>query len=134
MIGAASRFRPDRILVGEIHEGEAAVAIAQMRWAGTPWISTMHANSPAQVAQRMMIMWLMGAPDQDKVRAGETVCGLDIVIHLTRRKAGREQKREIEQVAQIVGDSEGAAVCIPLWQRRDGVLVRVNATLPPPMR
>jgi len=119
LVRNALRMRPDRIVVGEVRGAEALDMLQAMNTGHQGSMSTMHANSPADLVTRLEVMVLMGdvALPLPAVRA-QIVAGLDLVVHLGRDASG---VRRLVEIAEVRGDRDGRLSVVPLVRRLDDV-------------
>ena len=80
-------MRPDRIIVGEIRDGTIVDMISAMSTGHEGSLSTVHANSPANlISARMPILYSMYGdsaftPDAQAIQLAEA---LDLIVHVSR--------------------------------------------------
>jgi pilus assembly protein CpaF len=95
----ALRLRPDRIIVGEVRGEEALDMLQAMNTGHRGALSSGHANSAADMLERLETMALMaglGLPAEAIRR--QIGSAMDLVVHLERRKDGRRQVTEVVEV------------------------------------
>lgn len=106
------RMRPDRIIVGEIREGEGALtmlAAANTGHDGT--MTTIHANSPAMaVNERLSDLIRQSRNTPDDVAKRTIASAFDVVVQVTRSARG---VRYISEVAVIEPSGIVAGQIIP---------------------
>jgi pilus assembly protein CpaF len=119
LVRNALRMRPDRIVVGEVRGAEALDMLQAMNTGHQGSMSTMHANSPADLVTRLEVMVLMGdvALPLPAVRA-QIVAGVDVIVHLARDAHGI---RRLTEIAEVRGDRDGRLSVVPLVRRLDDV-------------
>ena len=109
LVVAALRHRPDRIVIGEVREPEAAYQLLQaMNTGHRGTLSTMHADSADDAVRRLIDLVLAGQPNL----AGEGVARqifrtIDYTVHLAR---GTDGKRRVTQVMRLAIDGKGTEV------------------------
>jgi pilus assembly protein CpaF len=111
LIQSALRMRPDRILVGEVR-GQEVFAMLQAMNTGHPGsMSTGHANSAAEMLERLGLMVLMEIhlPWEAIVRLISS--SLQLIVHLERSLDGH---RQIRQICRIHAGDGLAFVLEPL--------------------
>lgn len=94
----ALRFRPDRILVGEVRDG-AALDLIQAWNTGHPGgLCTIHANSPDMVFERLksLVQQVSRSAQEDLIKAT-----LDAVVQITLCEDGIRRITEIKQFHRI---------------------------------
>lgn len=98
------RLRPDRILLGEVRQGEAFALLQALNTGHSGTLSTVHANSAGQAIARFTSCVLQSGVDLP-YRAIRAQIGdaLNLLVHVDRR----EGKRFISQVLSVTG-YEGA--------------------------
>jgi pilus assembly protein CpaF len=98
LLKATLRFRPDRIIVGEIRDREAFDFLQALNTGHSGSMSTIHANSAPEALSRLGTCVLMSGIDLPyKVIRQQIAESLDMVIQL-RREPG---KRAVSQVLRI---------------------------------
>jgi P-type conjugative transfer ATPase TrbB len=99
LVRDALRMRPDRIVVGEMRDGAAALETLKSWNTGHPGgLSTLHANSAAEALRRLEDLTLevvATAPRRTIAQA------LDVVVHVRRTPTGRRT----EQVLAVDGEA-----------------------------
>lgn len=102
LVKHALRYRPDRILVGEVRGPEAFDLMRAMSTGHDGGFATLHSNS-AEAALTTLEMLVLSTPDLDwKLEAIRSFIGstFHYVIHLARDNQGR---RGIKEVLRIKG-------------------------------
>jgi pilus assembly protein CpaF len=95
----ALRMRPDRIIVGECRSGEAIDMLQAMNTGHDGSLTTLHANSPEDVIDRMttMVRYALDLPvDVIEAQIGNA---FDFVVQVARAKDGRRYLQTIAEVA-----------------------------------
>ena len=94
-------MRPDRIVVGEMREGSAALETLKAWNTGHPGgLSTIHANSAEEALTRLEdLLAEVGSPLATRVIAN----AVNIIVHIRR---GKEERR-IDPVLRVDGISVG---------------------------
>lgn len=103
----ALRMRPDRIIVGECRSGEALDMLQAMNTGHDGSLTTLHANSPEDVVDRMvtMVRYAVDLPvDAIEAQIGNA---FDYVVQVARSKDGR---RFLAVIAEVLYD-RSARVC-----------------------
>jgi pilus assembly protein CpaF len=96
----ALRARPDRIIVGEIREGDGALVMLQAATTGHEGtMTTIHANSAeAALNERFVDLVREASSRPDDVAKRSVAMALNLVIQVTRTPAGRRYISEISVV------------------------------------
>lgn len=106
LVRDALRMRPDRIVVGEMREGSAALETLKAWNTGHPGgVSTIHANSAREALSRLedLLQEVVASPSPRMVAQA-----VDIVVHIARTRAGRS----VEAVLELKGlDATGYLLC-----------------------
>lgn len=93
------RFRPDRIIVGEVRGSEARTLLDSFNTGHGGSLATIHANSAARALRRFANLVLRSHPQTLLADVEAEIGGaVDYVIHLERQR-GRRIVREVLQVA-----------------------------------
>lgn len=113
----ALRMRPDRIIVGECRSGEALDMLQAMNTGHDGSLTTLHANSPEDVVDRMvtMVRYAVDLP-VDAIEA-QIGCAFHSIIQVAR---GLNGKRFVSAIADVVYDKE-ARKCVVrrIYDRED---------------
>ncbi len=99
----ALRMRPDRIIVGECRSGEAIDMLQAMNTGHDGSLTTLHANSPEDVIDRMitMVRYAVDLPvDAIEAQIGNA---FQYVIQVAR---GREGQRFLSVIAEVAYDRQ----------------------------
>jgi len=102
LVRDALRMRPDRIVVGEMRDGAAALETLKSWNTGHPGgLSTVHANSALEALRRIedLVGEVTSVVPQRMI--GDAV---KCVIHMRRTPAGRR----VEAVVEVIGYADGA--------------------------
>jgi type IV secretion system protein VirB11 len=95
------RLRPDRIVVGEMRDGAAALETLKAWNTGHPGgLSTIHANSAHDALLRLEDLTLEVATTIPRRAIGQAI---DLVIHIARTRDGRR----VEDLIHVTGDKDG---------------------------
>ena len=117
LVRQALRMRPDRLVVGEVRGAEVVDLLAAMNTGHEGGAGTVHANSASDVPARLEALGLTAGMDRFAVHA-LLGAGLDAVIHLARRPAGRV----IDGIHVLEPDDSGVVRTIPALTRRGNAL------------
>ena len=96
LVTNALRMRPDRIIVGECRGAEALDMLQAMNTGHDGSLTTLHANSPAEVVPRLVMMVRYGMDLPTEIIEAQVVSALDLVVQQDRLSGG---KRRITQIA-----------------------------------
>lgn len=94
LVRDALRMRPDRIVVGEMREGQAALETLKAWNTGHPGgVCTLHANSAREALARLedLLQEVVAQPPRRMI--GQAV---DVVVHIARSPAGRRVEAVLE--------------------------------------
>ena len=107
----ALRMRPDRIVIGEVRGAEALDLLTALNTGHDGALSTVHANSPADALGRLETLALMaGVGLPHEAIAEQVQRGIDLVVHLERRRDGARRVVEIAEVVRAAGATAVRAV------------------------
>jgi pilus assembly protein CpaF len=100
----ALRMRPDRIVIGEVRGAEALDLLTALNTGHDGALSTVHANSPVDALGRLETLALMaGVGLPHEAIAEQVQRGIDLVVHLERRRDGARRVVEIAEVVRAAG-------------------------------
>ena len=131
LVKSALRMRPDRIIVGEIRDAAAIDLLSALNTGHDGSLSTGHANSPADMLNRLETLVLMGLDIPLAAIRQQIASGIDLMVHLGRL---RDKSRKVLEVTEVGEVSDGKIVLSPLYVfreegERDGrVLGRLRTT------
>lgn len=108
LIRASLRMRPDRIIVGEVRGAEAIDMMQCLNTGHDGSLSTIHANSAADLIYRLETMVLMGMELPLKAIRRQIASGVDLIIHLGRT---RDKSRKVLEISEIE-KMEGEDICL----------------------
>lgn len=112
LVKSALRMRPDRIIVGEIRDSAAIDLLAAMNTGHDGSLSTGHANSPADMLNRLETLVLMGLDIPLAAIRQQIASGIDLVVHLGRL---RDKSRKVLEVTEVGTVAEGVIQLFPLY-------------------
>lgn len=102
LVRDALRMRPDRIVIGEMRDGAAALETLKCWNTGHPGgLSTIHANSAAAVLRRVEDLIAEVAVVTPRAMIGEAI---DLIVQISRTPAGRRVE-SLLAVEGLVGDT-----------------------------
>jgi pilus assembly protein CpaF len=132
LIKTSLRMRPDRIIVGEVRD-EAAIDMLQALNTGHDGsLSTGHANSPADMLNRLEALVLLGADIPLMAVRRQIASAIDIIVHLGRL---RDKSRRVLEITEVLGMDNNEIALNPLYkfieegenkERVEGRLRKVN--------
>lgn len=116
LVKSALRMRPDRIIVGEIRDSAAIDLLTAMNTGHDGSLSTGHANSPADMLNRLETLVLMGLDIPLAAIRQQIASGIDIVVHLGRL---RDKSRKVLEVTEVGEVFEGKIELFPIFEFRE---------------
>ena len=112
LVKSALRMRPDRIIVGEIRDSAAIDLLTAMNTGHDGSLSTGHANSPADMLNRLETLVLMGLDIPLAAIRQQIASGIDLVVHLGRL---RDKSRRVLEVTEVGNVKDGKIELFPLF-------------------
>jgi Flp pilus assembly CpaF family ATPase len=132
------RMRPDRIVVGECRGGEAIDMLQAMNTGHDGSMTTLHANSPQGVIERLEVLVQQNADAVLPVSAihRQVVSAVDLIVQLgtltvdeerevpggpggTLKKVTLRRKRKVvTEIAEVIGVEEEGVRIVSLFRRR----------------
>ena len=113
LIAHALRHNPRRIVVGEVRRDEIMPMLEAMNSGQEGSMCTLHANSPAEAFDRILILALRGGLALAE-RAIHLLVGMavDLIVHLRRGFDGTRTVRFVSEVLEVMppGDTDRPAV------------------------
>ncbi len=113
LIAHALRHNPQRILVGEVRRSEIMPMLEAMNSGQEGSMCTLHANSPAEAFDRILILGLRGGLTLAE-RAIHILVGMaiDLVVHVRKRHDGKRTLRYVSEILEVMppGDTERPTV------------------------
>ena len=100
LIKSALRMRPDRILVGEVRDGNAAVMLLNAFNTGHYGESTIHSNSTEDTLSRLETLILTGAEIPMEAVKRQISSAIDYIVYLGRLKDGTRRLLEVSELEQ----------------------------------
>ncbi|MCU1415283.1 MAG: CpaF family protein [Microbacteriaceae bacterium] len=95
LIKEALRMRPDRLIVGEVREGEALDLLIALN-SGLPGMCSLHANSAREALSKLCTLPLLAGRNIDASFVVPTVASsIDIVVHCELARNGQRRVAEI---------------------------------------
>jgi Flp pilus assembly CpaF family ATPase len=113
LIAHALRHNPRRIIVGEVRRSEIMPMLEAMNSGQDGSMCTMHANSPAEAFDRILILGLRGGLALAE-RAIHILVGMavDLVVHVRKMYDGKRTLRYVSEILEVMppGDTDRPAV------------------------
>ncbi|MGM0441841.1 MAG: CpaF family protein [Elusimicrobiota bacterium] len=101
----ALRMRPDRIIVGECRGGEALDMLQAMNTGHDGSLTTIHANAPRDMLNRLETMVLMAGMDLPTKAIRDQIMGaVDLIVHVSRYPGGSRKVNSIMEVTGMEGN------------------------------
>ena len=105
LVRNALRMRPDRIIVGEVRGGEALDMLQAMNTGHDGSMSTVHANNPRDVINRLeTLVLLAGTELPSRAIRGQISSAINVIVQTERLRGGA---RKIVSIAEVFGLHEG---------------------------
>ena len=101
LVKSTLRMRPDRIIVGECRGPEALDMLQAMNTGHDGSMTTIHANSPANVKERLEILVRMGTELPIESIHAQSASALDLIVHLSRDRTGFRQVTHVTEVVEL---------------------------------
>jgi Flp pilus assembly CpaF family ATPase len=119
LVRNALRMRPDRVIVGECRGPEALDMIQAMNTGHDGSMTTVHANSAAEVVERLEVLILMAADLPVISIHRQVTSALDLIVHISRMPGGRRAVTQISEVVRIDPDTK-RIVITDIFNYRNG--------------
>ncbi len=101
----ALRMRPERIVVGEVHGGEAMDMLQGMNTGHDGSLTTLHAEAPRDAISRLETMCRMSGVDIPlRVVREQIASAVDLIVQVSRVRDGSRKVTQITEVAGMEGD------------------------------
>ena len=130
LIKTALRMRPDRLVIGEVRDGGAALdMLIAMNTGHDGSLTTIHSNSAADCISRLETLVLTEAEMPLAAVRRQIVSAVDLIVHLGRL---RDRSRKVLEIAEVCGMKEGEVELNPLFQweeKETGSLTRTGNRL-----
>ena len=103
LVAHALRHNPQRILVGEVRRSEIMPMLEAMNSGQDGSMCTLHANSPAEAFDRILILALRGGLTLAE-RAIHILVGMavDLIVHVRKRYDGTRTVRYVSEVLEVL--------------------------------
>lgn len=115
LIKTSLRMRPDRLVVGEVR-GREAIDMLQSLNTGHCGISTIHANSPADMIARLETMVLLDENIPLHAVRAQISSAVDIIVGISRM---RDSSRKITEICEVDGMEKGEIKLNKLFEFRE---------------
>jgi pilus assembly protein CpaF len=121
LVRNALRMRPDRIVVGECRGAEALDMLQAMNTGHDGSLTTIHANTPADVVRRLEVMVLQAADMPVAAIRQQIGAAVHLIVQIARTSTGA---RQITHVSEAREDAESGRIrLLDVMRRRpDGRL------------
>lgn len=116
LVKEALRMRPDRLVVGEIRDGRAAMEmLAAMNTGHTGSMGTVHANSPRDTFTRIRGMVAMSGYDVDPAAVYEEISrAIDLIVFCSRLPDG---SKGVTHICEVTGMEKDAILMHDVFLR-----------------
>jgi pilus assembly protein CpaF len=105
LVRNALRMRPERIILGEVRQGEALDMLQAMNTGHDGSLATIHANSPRDALTRLETMVSMaGLNIPDRAIRHQISSAIDVVIQLARLSDGSRKMMGLHEIVGMEGD------------------------------
>lgn len=111
LLKTALRMRPDRIIVGEVRS-EASELLQAVNVGSEGSLSTIHANSCADMVSRLETLVLVHLNMPITAIRRQIVSGFDLFIHLGRM---RDKSRKVLEISELDGLKNGEVQLNPIF-------------------
>jgi pilus assembly protein CpaF len=125
------RMRPDRIVVGECRGGEAIDMLQAMNTGHDGSMTTIHANSPADVVLRLEVLVQQNADTRLPVESihRQIVSAIDLIVQLRVTGPAGAKKRAVTEIAEVVDvEEDGGVRIVPLFARDEAATGELRPT------
>jgi pilus assembly protein CpaF len=105
LVVTALRMRPNRIILGEVRNGEAFDMLQAMNTGHEGSMSTIHANSPRDALSRLEQMIGMAGMDMaPRSIRSQIASAIHVVVQLARGSDGKRRLTSIHEITGMEGD------------------------------
>ena len=106
LVKNALRMRPDRIILGEVRQGEAFDMLQAMNTGHDGSMGTMHANNPRDALSRLENMIMMAGFELPvKAIRNQIVSAVDLIVQVERMPDGQRRVVKVVEVNGIEGET-----------------------------
>lgn len=122
LLKTALRMRPDRIIVGEVRS-EASELLQAVNVGSEGSLSTIHANSCADMVSRLETLVLVHLNMPITAIRRQIVSGFDLFIHLGRL---RDKSRKVLEISELDGLENGEVQLNPIfcYEKEQGLIFK----------
>lgn len=122
LLKTALRMRPDRIIVGEVRS-EASELLQAVNVGSEGSLSTIHANSCADMVSRLETLVLIHLNMPITAIRRQIVSGFDLFIHLGRL---RDKSRKVLEISELDGLKNGEVQLNPIfcYEEEQGIVFK----------
>lgn len=114
LIKTALRMRPNRIVVGEVRDGGAALdMLIAMNTGHDGSLSTIHSNSAGDCISRLETLVLTETEMPLAAIRQQIASALDLIVHLGRL---RDKSRHVLEITEVAGYAGGEIALNPVYQ------------------
>jgi pilus assembly protein CpaF len=113
LIKTSLRMRPDRIIVGEVRDEGAIDMLQALNTGHDGSLSTGHANSPADMLNRLESLVLLGADIPLLAVRRQIASAIDIIVHLGRL---RDKSRRVLEITEVKDMNNNEIILNPLYR------------------
>ena len=124
LLKTALRMRPDRIIVGEVRS-EASELLQAVNVGSEGSLSTIHANSCADMVSRLETLVLVHLNMPITAIRRQIVSGFDLFIHLGRL---RDKSRKVLEISELDGLKNGEVQLNPIfcYEEEQGLVFKIH--------
>ncbi|MCL2136326.1 MAG: CpaF family protein [Coriobacteriia bacterium] len=115
LVTNALRMRPDRIVVGECRGAEALDMLQAMNTGHDGSLTTLHANSPAEVMTRLVMMCRFGMELPVSVLNEQIASAFNLIVHLERHADGKRRVTQVCRYRSVAG--ENSLETLVVWSK-----------------
>ena len=126
LIKSSLRMRPDKIIIGEIRDGEALMNMLNGLNTGHSGLCTGHSNSVSGMVRRMEALYMQVASFPIEAIDEQIAEGINIIVHLARLK---DSSRKVIDVSEIYINEDRRIGINPLFQLENGQLKKTENSL-----
>ena len=121
LLKTALRMRPDRIIVGEVRS-EASELLQAVNVGSEGSLSTIHANSCADMVSRLETLVLVHLNMPITAIRRQIVSGFDLFIHLGRL---RDKSRKVLEISELDGLKNGEVQLFSVMKKNRGLSLKI---------
>ena len=125
LVRQALRMRPDRLVVGEVRGAEVVELLAALNTGHDGGSGTLHASTADALPARIEALAAAAGLPREAAHS-QLSAGVDVVVHLTRDRAGR---RRVSEVGALARSPDGLVQVEPALQASADGSVTVGPAL-----